>query len=552
MRTTLQAEGCLLTANADERTLTYRLLPFGEQGRTSMGLVTASKGSLTLPEKAESLVANMEHDRTRPVARATAVSEDDDGITATFRIARTAAGNDLLVEAAEGLRTGISVEISDPTIRDGALTAGLLDGAGFVTAPAFPSAQLVASDTEPTEPVEKAVDMGDEFEMGGVTYRRVGEDVTEADEETDVVINDVIYRRVEDDEPETIEPPEADAAEDPDTEDDESEETEKETDVTASTAATAPAGLRATAAGGGNKLLTASSHPQDLFALLAKAGQTKDKQLIAALSDITNTGAISNTTVPQYVGEMWEGKATQRRIVPLFNHAPLTSDRINGWRWLVKPVVAPYTGNKAAVPSNAATTEPVTLPAERIAGAHDIDRKYKDFGDQGFWQSYVAAMIESYAVVSDAQVMADVLAEATPVVAGAPPTDVTDVWNKIVTGALSVLQATNAMPSFAVVAFDLYKQFLLTPQEGGLEYLNAALGLDGGTASGFTIVPHASLAAGSVLAGAKEAVTVHELSTVPIRVEAENIGNGGIDVGVFGYYATNVHDPEGLALVTTA
>src|SRR5690606_33044775 len=104
------------------------------------GRVTASAGSLTLPESPSDLVANMEHDRTRPVARGVALDETDDGLTATLRVARTTAGDDLLVEAREGLRTGISVEIDDPVIKGGALVGGTLTGAGFVTEPAFPSA----------------------------------------------------------------------------------------------------------------------------------------------------------------------------------------------------------------------------------------------------------------------------------------------------------------------------------------------------------------------------------------------------------------------------
>lgn len=546
--TTIKALGTLLTANADERTLTYRLLPYGEAGRTSMGRVTASKGVLTLPEDASSLVANMEHDRTRPVARGVSLSEDDDGLRATLRVARTTAGNDLLAEAEEGLRTGISVEIDDPVIKDGALLGGLLTGAGFTTTPAFPSAQLVAADTEPGG---TAVEMGDEFEMGGVTYRRVAEGEDAGPEEGQVEINGVLYRAVE--EPAEEETPPAEAAEGDEAADTESADEQEDETVTASKAATADAALRASAAnGGGRKLLANDSKPQDLFKLLAQVGKSHDQKLTAALVDITQSGAIGNTEVPQYVGELWSGKATERRIIPLFNHAPLTSYKVNGWRWLVKPAVAPYTGDKAAVPSNAVSTEPVELAAERIAGAHDIDRKYVDFGDEGFWQSYLAAMTESYAVQSDSAVMADVLAAATPVPVGGAVTGVSEVWIKIVDGVLAVLQATNAMPSSAVLAFDLYRDFLLTPQEGGLEYLNAALGFENGTVNGgnFAVLPHAGVAAGGALVSAREAVTVHELGTTPIRVEAQNIANGGIDVGLFGYYATNIHDEGGLALVT--
>lgn len=552
----IQALGELLTANADDRTLTYRLLPFGEPGRTNKGKVTASKGTLTLPEPA-TVHLNLEHDRKRPVGRATLLAEDDDAINATFAIAETSTGDDLLAEATAGLRTGVSVEIENPVIRAGKLLGGTIIGAGAVVAPAFPSAVLTAEDAGDLSPEQLA-----ELSDAGV-YVEPDQNTSET-YAREVVIDGRTYRIVTEtarSSSTTIEPdPDASAEGDEETTDTESEEDEEEivTATTAKKAASAPATLRGSAAkGGGAKrgdLLATDANPRDLFQLLATAGSTQDTELIAALVDITQSGAIGNTEVPQYVGELWDGRAAERRIVPLFNHADLTSYKVHGWRWLVKPAVGPYTGNKADIPSNAVSTEPVTITAERLAGGHDIDRKYKDFGDEGFWQSYLAAMTESYAVQSDAAVAADVLAAATavPVAALTLPDGVPEVWAKIVDGVLAVLAATNAMPSSAVVATDLYRQFLLTPQEGGLEYLNAALGFERGTVNGgnFAVLPFSAVAAGNVLVSAREAVTVHELSTTPIRVEAEHIAKAGIDVGVFGYYAVNIHDPGGLALVS--
>ncbi|SEF13787.1 hypothetical protein [Jiangella alba] len=496
--TTITAYGTLLTADADTRTLTYRILPYGEEGRTNVGKVTASKGVLTLPSDPGALVGNLEHDRKRPVAKGVTLTEDEDGLTASFRVANTTAGNDLLTEATEGLRTGASVEIDEPVIRAGRLVGGALSGVGFVTTPAFPSAQLVA------------------------------EDAGELPEEEETPAED---------EPE--ETPEGDQPEDT---------PEEESDDMTGTA-TAPADLRASAAGGGRRLLGAKSTPVDVFRLLANYGQTRDPQLLAALSDITQSGINDDIEVPQWVGELWDGVAYTRRIVPLFGHANLTAAKIAGWRWVTKPTMAPYTGNKTAVPSNQPTTEAVEIESERIAGAHDIDRKFRDFSNEGFWASYYAAMTESYAVQSDAFVLAEAKLSAVGVTPGAVPSGVSAVWGKIVDGALAVLTGTNAPPTFAVLAKDMYREFLLTPQEKGLEYLDAALGLEEGTAAGFRVVPNLGLDDGEVLVGVSQAATVHELSEVPVRAEALNIANAGVDAGMFGYIAVNVHKDAGLALV---
>ena len=52
------------------------------------------------------------------------------------------------------------------------------------------------------------------------------------------------------------------------------------------------------------------------------------------------------------------------------------------------------------------------------------------------------------------------------------------------------------------------------------------------------IVVAPGVAAGTVIGGTKQALRWRELAGSPIRVEALNIANGGVDGGVFGYYAT--------------
>lgn len=144
--TNIQASGELLTASVEDRTLTYKLLPFGEPGSTNVGKVIASKGSVTIPEDLSVLELNEEHNFQNQIGKFVRVEETDTHIEATVRIVNTSKGNDALVLAAEGLRTGISVEIANPVVRDGKLLAGNLTGAGLVVRPAFANARLTASD----------------------------------------------------------------------------------------------------------------------------------------------------------------------------------------------------------------------------------------------------------------------------------------------------------------------------------------------------------------------------------------------------------------------
>lgn len=522
--TKLIVAGELLKASADDRILSYRLLPFGSPGRTNLGKLTASASSVTVPADVTGLVVNMEHDDTRPVGKFAQVTRDDSGLLADVRVLATKAGDDYLTEAREGVRTGISVELDGPVIRNGTLMAGVLSGAGVCAQPAFADAKLIAADAgELPEDTHSESTTTETITVDGVEYVR--KTTSTYTTETEVVGGE----------------PEAENAE----ESAESEAGPVSTNLTASAAPIAPHN-------GGAK---PSNGLSEVTRLLASANaEGGERKLLAALSDIVPAN-VTNTEQPAFLGELWHGKAYQRRIVPLFASAPLTSLRLQGWRWVTKPAVAPYAGNKTAVPSNTVSTEQVNLVAERIAGAHDIDRKFRDFNDTEFWAAYYRAMTESYAQVSDAQVLADVLAAATEVAPGDVPSGVSPAMAAIVDGALAVLQGTRTLPTFAVVAVDLYRDILLTREDDTLTYLNSALGLEDGTVQSFRIVPAlgGEVESGQVLVGARDAVTVHELGgEAPIRVEAENIAQGGIDAGVFGYYAVNVHDADGLALVDTA
>lgn len=527
----LTLAGRVLTASASDRTITGLLLPYGQEGSTNLGRLTCNAGSITIPDDLSGLVLTVEHEGTRPVGRFTEVIDTAAGMTATFSVARTRAGDDVLEEAAEGLRAALSVEIDAPVIRAGALRGGTLSGAAVVVRPAFPSALLVAAD---------AGDLPDELPPDS-------ESVSETRET--IVVDGIEYVR------RTTSTYTTETTPTTDPDDIEPDDTDQEDTIMGDSRATATApagGLAAARAGRGTTTMRAKSTGKvELFELLASAPQDRDR-VLAALSDIVPANTVAMEQ-PQYVGELWDGKAYERRIIPLFNHADLTSFKVRGWRWRTKPRVAPYAGNKTAVPSNTVATQQVDIDASRIAGAHDIDRKFVDFNDSAFFEAYFAAMTESYAEVSDAEVLDDVIAAATSITRGAVPAAMAAGIVSVVDGALSVLNETRTLPTFALVATDLWRDILLTPKDKTLEYLSSGLSLEEGSMGAFRLVPAPELDAGQVLVGAKSAVTVHELGgPAPIRVDAVDVARGGVDRGVFGYYAVNVHDPAGLVLVSPA
>jgi len=515
----LTLEGTLLTASEDTRVLTYMLLPYGEPGRTSAGTVTAARGAITVPQDVSTLSANIQHDRHQPAARVINVDDTPSGLIASVRALQTTRGNDLLVEATEGVRRGVSVELDNPVIRGGQLLAGVLSGMGFVVAPAFPSALLVASDTEPEDD-----GFGPAGHLAGLALSTA---------------------RTPDENDDTPAPAEGDSDDDDQTDADDDEE---ENDVTDTIdAAAAPAGLRASRAG-------TAPNPYDLggaVAFLADSWRSGGAPaLTAALSDITVAGVGVNAIPPAWIGELWAGRTYQRRYVPLVSNLPLRGMTLKGWKWGVKPAVATYAGNKAAVTSNVPTTTAVSVAVQRLAGAHDVDRAFRDFEVTEFWESYYRAMTDSYAALSDAACLTDLIAAAT---APAAPGSGLSTWTpaqSIVKGALAVI-AANGTPTAAIVGADLYETLLLTPQQNVIELLSGGIGWSESQASGFSIVPSSSGAlTGKALVLDKAGFVFAELPGSPIRVEAINQANAGIDPGVFGYYADYAIDPLLLQLIS--
>lgn len=525
--TNVTAYGELLAAQTGDRTLTYRLLPFGEPGRTSAGTVTASAHTIELPAEPGMVHLNLEHERTRPVGKAVSLVEDDDGITASFRIAQTSAGDDLLVEAAEGLRTGVSVELADIVIRNGAIVRGRLTGAGAVVAPAFPSAQLAAADVGELDDDEQ--------------------DDDEQDQQT----------------PEPTDAPAPDAPDDPETEsagadDDDQEDTMTDTTVTASAPADITTGRpgqreRGPSAHDVAQLLAAYHATQDQGALRAiqELGHT---QLFAALNDVKydSSGAAGvNITQPGWLGQLWSGRQYRRRYMPLFGAVkPLTSLEVKGWKWNVKPGGDTWSGNKSAVPSNSPSTTGYTKRANKWAGGHDIAREFVDFPNPEFWESYVSAMNEDYAKDSDEGFLGEIVAAATPVTVGTVPSGAPEGLVKIVDGALHVLDY--GAPAFAIMGKALWRDFILTPKDETLEFLSTSLGLEDGQVANFRVLPATTddISDTQVLVGAAEAAEARELpGETPLRVEALNLVNGGVDNAFFGYWTSIIHEAQALALV---
>lgn len=523
----LLIESGVLLASEDDRTVSGLLVPFGEKCRSNLGEFTVEADSLTLPRHPSGAAFTDEHDRV--VGEGVLLAQEADGIHATFRIDETDAGDAALEAVRSGKRRHLSVEAAHMVIQAGKAISGRLFGGSLVERPAFPSAVLLAAEGDEveqgTEPTETKEEFNDTFtDEDGTEHTRKVTRTTRVDGDT-TTITEVT---------EIIEP-EAPAEGDPEMPN-----------------ATVPGTLLANQA---NKSTKAEPVTKAAFAKIISSAMRQPEQaqtLLAALNDvkISGTGAVGTAAVPpEYIGEIWSGQPFARRVIPLLMHGDLTSLRTIGWRWVQKPEVAEWAGNKAAVPTNTPTTENAEWAIQRFAGGWDIAREFVDFGETEVIESFLTAAAGSYARKSDDWTLAQLLAAATAAFVEDIPADTPAVLAGIVDGALGII-TNDARPSYALVNPVDYRPLLFTKKNDTLEYLSMALGLDEGSLDGFKIVPHNGITAGSVLVGAREAAEVRELPGSPIRVNALDMVKGGVDEALFGYVQLRDYYPEGLQLVS--
>lgn len=332
--------------DTDDRLIHGIAMPYG-QAVTDRRKITASKGSVTLPpdlKRIKLLSGHTGDSNVQPVGYATAATESETGLSMSFRIARTPAGDAALTEIREGVRDGLSVELHNTRLNGhGQLQSALVTAVALVPTPAFADARVLNASIEQ-------------------------ENITMEPDDTTTTTTEPAGGSV--------------------------------TNITITDSSTAEAFARIAGdqlgAAGRKGIETFDQFVDNVHTFVTdRAGMDQ-----FALTDITVAGQ-PDVWAPEYLGQLWSGLDYKRRVVPLLGARPLRSLKVTGWRWTTKPAVADYAGNKAAIPTGAVATEPIEATAKRLAGGHDIDRAYFDFPNREFLDAYFRAMSESYAYESD-------------------------------------------------------------------------------------------------------------------------------------------------------
>lgn len=484
----------------DKRTITGMALPYGVVGRTSAGPVTVKAGAVELPTELRRVKLFREHGRKSPVGYALSAAETATGLTMKFRAAATPDGDTALLEASEGVRDALSVELDDVQLdKGGNVTAARLSAVALVSIPAFADARLVAEDTDSGTDDD---DDDDDTDDGADTDSGKGDSVT--------------------------------------------------TTTTGDAGGTGQAGpVGAARARNGNKRGRGLSLDAAMERVISKIKGSPDSAAInAALTDITPANDTSDGAFirPQWIDELWTPVDTRRPYANSVTKGTLTGMKVFGWKWLVKPTVEPYAGNKAPIPSNTATFGPAEAPAVRHAGGWDVDNIYYYLGDSSLFRAILDAAVMDYAMKQEASISDTIVAEATAATA--------DTFVGGLSAIANTLAASGARPSFIGIAADIWADYIEMPASDAPWWLSSsassALNLTEGTsaAQDLRVFLDPNLPAQHMVGGDKRAVTFYEPRGNPFRVQSVNLPNGGIDLGVFGFSATLVNDSRGLVDVT--
>jgi hypothetical protein len=573
------------------RIITGTVVPYGEPGRTNLGLRAVRPGAVRFRNSAAPHVIGIYgHDRERTVSRLVAYENLPDRLRAQLRVATTPLGDQLLAEAAEGVRSMLSIEMDGLTVdpATGDIVDGLCEFVAHVPIGAYDSARVdsVAAQSHPItgngDDVNRRHLARSRFGREFITVGGGGIPAPAPAPQQPAPAPQAAPSAPQQQAPQQQVALQAHAA------------PQQQQEPAPAPQPAAPgidyaALASAMLAAGGTQQLQAHAAPQQqqgpalpsaatflptsglqsapqprepqlprLASLQAAvASGQADGQLRAALADITNSD-LPLFQRPAGIGEeLWSGGGYTRRFVPLFTQRELTSWKFGGWRWIQGPEVDDYAGDKTDIPTNEVSVEPIEATAQRVAGGWDIDRKFRDFGDAAFWSGFYAAQAESYAEKTDQIAAAALVAAARTITtnanvpAGYVGTNVAqaDILRATAYGQAILEDTPNVRrPADFVLMNSADWLGLMDLTNLDLPAFLSLLGVNPASFLRSPLVP-----TGSVIMGVRASISFYELGGgAPIRVEALDVARAGIDSAVYGYVGTLVNRPGGVISVPLA
>jgi HK97 family phage prohead protease len=500
----------ITAADVESRTLTGRIVTWGEEGNTSAGRTIFSENSIQFGKNVKLL---LEHEMSKPIGKMLSAEVTDTGIEAKFKLANTTVASDALVEAAEGLRDGFSVgvKLNDWANQDGAMviSSAKLIEVSLVTEPAIDSArvaEVAASDEQVSEEASASED----------------QPTTQGEQVSDTTVPAPAV--------ETVEAPVA------------------EVQAKSAPMFTAPRV---------NLNVTAGQYA--LAQVRAAQGDTDARDLVAALEISTvseNTGMVPPNYLRDIIGVIDDSR-------PFINSIERAALPASGMK-----IFTPKLGAQATVAQTAegvefdSTDTAVTFQEDNIvkfAGANIINVELVDRSDPSFVDLLLRELAASYAQKTDAYALG--LARDTAVGSSG-----STIYAAIVDGIADSYSVMRRTPNRLVVHPSAagtvsWAQLLAAVDEdkrplfSALSPSNAAgaitQGSTNGTVAGLDLVVDPNYTGDQfALVYPSMAMRFHESGTVQIR--ANVVANGRIEIGIYGYVAVVNRYPDAFRKLTVA
>jgi len=507
----------LATASASSRTITGIATTYGTQASASTGPVIIEAGSLRWADDLSRLKLLVDHDQRQPVGYATALVDSDTELEVTFHVPDGESGDRALVEAANGLRDGLSVGVW--TDEDGwtldadgyvHVTSGMLREVSLCALPAIDDARV--SDVAATahhgrNTMEPCATCGTVHPAGAACAAPAP--VQQAAPAAPAPAN-----------------PPAPAP--------------QPAPVQQAAPITPPGGPAP-------RRVTIAQAARITSDVVRAGGSAADVR--AALADVTPASLPSDPDQQDaflrdtWIGQLWTASRVDR---PWFDFPGASRDitglKVYGRRWDVKPQVGPYTGNKAEIPTNTPKIGIADSAPERTAGGWDIDRIYVDLGDPELIEELWAAAVEDYQLKTEVKTVTKLYAEATAVATAPSFTSALTVLGRVASqlGARigQVGLGADIWDDFASLTKDQVPWWL-----GSGDTMN--IGETTGTVGGVKFFVDPNLAPTAYLAADRRAYTAFEKKP-PVRVNAVDLAHGGVDLGLFGYHQVMVNDARAI------
>ena len=494
----------LVAADSDSRTISGRIVTWGEAGNTSAGKTVFAKDSIAL----KPVKLFIDHNMDKPIGKVLDFETTDQGIDATFKIANTQRGNDALVEAMEGLKDGFSVGIKlteyDNTDEGLIVKNSQLVEVSLVETPAIDSARVseVAASDETNE--QEGSEMTDTPEL-------------QTENEVSVEASKVEAAAVRTSAPVFTAP-------------------RVDTNVTA-----------------GQYV-----HAQ----IKAQRGDADARDLVAALEVATvaeNTGMVP----PNYLRDIIGIIDDSRPFINSIERAPLPASGMKIFTpKLGTQATVAVTAENAEFDSTDTT---VTFQEDNIiklAGAGILSAESVDRSDPSFIDLYLRELAASYAQKTDAYA-ANIAAHNS---ANSDATSVYGAIAKGIADSYGVMRFTPdnilVAPSGGEEGID-YAQLLGAVDDAGRPLYAAALsqnaaglitqGSTNGTVAGLSLVVDPNYTGNNsnqkfALVYPRAAMRFHESGTLQLRSNV--VSNGQIEVGIYGYVAVVNRYPTAFRYLT--